>query len=246
MIIAGADSSAPITQHQFDFAVERLGAAPVAWGRYFNGRHAHPAEYVAGEAGFFRARHLKLVPLAQQTTEVRKAEHAAEHARMNVQKFIGRVGLDRLAANGNEYLMFLDVEDDPSTDSPVMTPEYWVNWSQALVDESRAQSGNQFTILPAIYGRHNSAATWQALAAAEDAGAERCRAVWVARAFKNGCTRPLPEWNAELDFLTVPVQCPIVLWQYAIECAHGGVVDLNLITANAADRDFLLSRLAVP
>ncbi|HEV2722451.1 MAG TPA: hypothetical protein VG323_20690 [Thermoanaerobaculia bacterium] len=246
MAFAGADSSSPITQQQFDFAAGRLGMSALVWGRYFNGWHTTSSEYVASEAAFFSANNLKLLPVAQQTTEVQKADNAASHARMNVQKFFSRVGLDRLLANGNEYLMFLDIEDDAATHSPVMTSEYFVNWSQALIEESQAQSNNRITVLPAIYGRHNSVQTWQVLAEAVGAGAG-CRAAWITRAFNDGCTRPLPDWNAELNFLTpaVALSCPIVVWQYGIDCG-GGAVDLNLITADDDDRKFLLDRLIVP
>ena len=116
----------------------------------------------------FRSANLKLLPIAQQTQKVGKdAAEGAANARMNVQKFIKRIGADRLAANGTEYLMFLDVEDDDSTGSPALNADYYTGWSKALAEESRSLSGGRFTIVPGIYAPRRSNATWNALRQAE-------------------------------------------------------------------------------
>lgn len=248
MSVAAADCSVPITQRHLDLARLEFGETPVVWGRYFNGHRTHPAEYVTTEAARFRTAGLKLLPIAQQTTEVQKAEAAAAHAKMNVEKFISRIGVDRLAANAREYLMFLDVEDDPKTSSPALGAAYFVNWSKALVAESRGQSNNRFTIFPAIYAPRRSNDTWNALLEAQQAGAEPCRAIWVTRSHDNACDKPVPDWNAQHDFRTpaVALPYPIVCWQFALDCPDRNGVDFDLLTADDADRAMLLSRLVVP
>ena len=249
MIVAGADCSLPIKQSLIDLSRQKLGAAPIVWGRYFNGHGPNDAEYVPGEAALFRSANLKLLPIAQQTQKVGKdAAEGAANARMNVQKFIKRIGADRLAANGTEYLMFLDVEDDDSTGSPALNADYYTGWSKALVEESRNLSGGRFTIVPGIYAPRRSNATWNALRQAEHDGAEPCRAVWITRCHNDACTNPVPDWNAQHDFRTpaVAVSAPIACWQYAIDCPAGNGVDLNVLTADVADRETLLSRLIVP
>lgn len=249
MPTAGADCSVPIKQSLIDLAKQKLGAAPAVWGRYFNGFHTTSAEYRPSEAALFRSANLKLLPVAQQTPKVGSgADEGAANAKMNVQKFIERIGADRLAQNGTEYLMFLDVEDDESTDSPALSSDYWIGWSKALVEESQAQSGGRFTILPAIYAPRRSVDTWNALRDAEANGAEKCRAVWITRSHNEACDKPVPNWEAETDFRTpsVPLSSPIVCWQYALDCPDGNGVDLDLVTANDADRQMLLGRLIVP
>ncbi len=249
MTTAGADCSLPITRNLIDLARKKLGSAPVVWGRYFNGHAHNDAEYVPGEAALFRDASLKLLPIAQQTTKVgNDADEGAANARMNVQKFIDRIGADHLAANGTEYLMFLDVEDDASTHSPALNADYYVGWSKALVSESQRLSKGAFAILPAVYAPRRSDDTWNALKEAEDNGAVPCRAIWITRSHNDACNRPVPDWNAQQAFRTpdVAVSCPIVCWQYAIDCPDGNGVDLNLVTANDGDRDFVLSRLIVP
>lgn len=189
------------------------------------------------------------MPVAQQTPKVGKdAAEGAANAKTNVQKFIQRIGADRLAANGSEYLMFLDVEDDDSTGSPALNADYWIGWSKALVAESQAQSAGRFTILPAIYAPCRSVTTWNALAEAKTKGAEPCRAVWITRCHNQACDKPMPDWDGEQKFRTpsVALSSPIVCWQYAIDCPDGNGVDLDLVTSHDADRQFLLDRLIVP
>jgi len=250
MSVAGADCSLPITQALINLAQKTLGAAPVVWGRYFNGFHTTSAEYVPDkEAALFRAANLKLVPVAQQTPKVgMDAATGAANAKMNVQKFIQRIGADRLAAAGTEFLMFLDVEDDASTNSPAMSADYYTGWANALVSESRNQSGNKFTIVPGVYAPRRSDDTWNALKEAEANGAEPCRAVWITRSHTDACNKPVPDWDAETAFRTpaVALSCPIVCWQFALDCPDGNGVDLDLITADDDDQKFVLDRLVVP
>jgi hypothetical protein len=240
--MAAADSTAPLTRPRFNIAKKLLGEAPAAWGRYFNGFHTNPDEYDPSEAALFDQLGLKLFPIAQQTPKVAgSALDGAAHAAVNVYKFISRLGVDHLAASGREYLMFLDVEAQPS-----LSADYYLGWSKTLVSASRDQSEGKFTILPAVYARTGDAKTWSAIADATTRGAEPCRGAWVARYHNDACKKPRPDW--ETTFLTpsVALNCPILLWQFAIDCPDGNGVDCDLITPDAGATSTLLARLAVP
>jgi hypothetical protein len=243
----GADTSIPLSQDRYDQAKQFLAAQPLTWGRYFNGFHTTSAEYLPSEAPLFRSLGLKLVPVAQQTPKVGgKEDDGAANATMNVQKFITRLGADHLAANGTEYLMFLDVEGDPAGGNPSMSAAYYKGWSTQLVAASRAQSLGRFTIVPGVYARTKDNNTWNALLAAEAEGAERCRGVWTTRTHTNACTQPARSWEA--SFLTPPIaiNCPVFCWQFAIDCPDGNGIDADLLNPDDTIRKTLLDRLIVP
>ena len=243
MSVAGAaDSSIRLTKSRFNLAKKLLRLTPVAWGRYFNGFHTHPAEYQPEEAALFRELNVKLIPIAQQTPKVGgTALEGAAHAAVNVYKFISRIGVDHLAAHGDEYLMFLDVEGSPS-----LSAEYYTGWSKTIVAASRDQSERRFTILPGVYARPRDTKTWESVRDAKRLGAEPCRGVWSARYHFNACDKPRPEW--EKDFITPSPapDCPVLLWQYAIDCPDGNGVDCDLIAPDEAAQSMLLDRLIVP
>ena len=240
--IGAADSSVRLTRSRFNLAKSLLGERPAAWGRYFNGFHTHAAEYRPEEAALFKELKVKLIPIAQQTPKVAgTALEGAAHAAVNVYKFISRVGVDHLAKSGDEYLLFLDVEGDPS-----LSAEYYAGGSKTLVSASRDQSEGRFTIFPAVYARPRDSKTWQALRDAEQSGAEPCRGVWSARYHFNACDKPRPDW--EPDFITPSPapDCPVLLWQYAIDCPDGKGVDCDLLSPDPAVQSLLLDRLIMP
>lgn len=240
--ITAADSSVRLTRSRFNLAKSLLGERPAAWGRYFNGFHTHSAEYQPEEASLFKELGVKLIPIAQQTPKVAgSALDGAAHAAVNAYKFISRIGVDHLAENGDEYVMFLDVESEPS-----LSAEYFAGWSKTLVSASRDQSEGRFTIFPAVYARPRDDETWTALREAQRLGAEPCRGIWAARYHFNACDKPRPDW--ETDFLTpAPApDCPVLLWQYAIDCPDGNGVDCDLLSPDAAAQSTLLDRLIVP
>jgi hypothetical protein len=236
--IAAADSSVRLTKTRFNLAKKLLGERPAAWGRYFNGFHTHSAEYRPEEAALFKELGVKLIPIAQQTPKVGgTALEGAAHAAVNVYKFISRIGLDRLVANGSETIMFLDIEGDPP-----MSAEYYSGWSKTLVAASRDQSEGKFTIRPGIYARPRDGATWTALRVAAALGAEPCAGIWAARYHTNACDKPRPDWEPDFITPTPAPDCPVVLWQYAIDCPDGNGVDCDLVSPDAN----LLDTLIVP
>lgn len=242
-----ADTSVRVTRPLYDLASQLGAEPPIAWGRYFNGFHTTGAEYKPAEAGFFEALALKLVPVAQQTPKVNRTfADGAANAALNIYKFISRVGLDVLAAQGDEFLMFLDVEGEQGGSNPSMSADYYLGWSKTLVASSREQSANKLTILPAIYARAKDDVTWNALIDAQSRGAEPCRGVWITRQHFDACTKPRPQWETAFITPAPAIGCPVMLWQYAIDCPDGNGVDVDLITPDATAQQALLDRLATP
>ena len=240
--IAAADSSVRLTRSRFNSAKSLLGERPAAWGRYFNGFHTHSAEYQPEEASLFKELKVKLIPIAQQTPKVAgSALDGAAHAAVNVYKFISRIGVDHLAKNGSEYLMFLDVEGAPS-----LSADYYTGWSKTLVSASRDQSERRFTIVPAVYARPRDDETWTALSEAHRMGAEPCRGVWTARFHFNACDKPRPDWEANFLTPSTALDCPVLIWQYAIDCPDGNGVDCDLLSPDVDAQSILLDRLIVP
>jgi len=245
--LAATDTSVRTSRQLFQLAAGQATEPPVAWGRYFNGFHTTAAEYQPSEAGFFEALGLKLLPVAQQTPKVNKTfADGAANAALNVYKFISRVGLDVLAAQGDEFLMFLDVEGEQAGSNPSMSADYYLGWSKTLVASSREQSANKITIVPAIYARAKDDVTWNALIDAQKQGAEKCRGVWITRQHFEACTKARPQWETAFITPAPAIGCPVMVWQYAIDCPDGNGVDLDLITPDATAQQDLLARLVTP
>jgi len=244
---AAADTSVRLTRPLFELAAQLMGEPPVAWGRYFNGFHTTAAEYQPREAGLFEGLGLKLIPVAQQTPKVNRTfADGAANAALNVYKFISRIGLDVLAAQGDEFLMFLDVEGEQGGSNPSMSSDYYLGWSKTLVASSREQSANKLTILPAVYARAKDDVTWNALVAAQNNGAEKCRGVWITRQHFDACTKPRPQWGTAFVTPGPAIGCPVMLWQYAIDCPDGNGVDADLLNPDADVQTALLARLVTP
>lgn len=245
--LAAADTSVRITRPLLDLAAKLTGEMPVAWGRYFNGFHTTAAEYKPSEAGFFEGLGLKLIPVAQQTPKVGGSfADGAANAALNVYKFISRIGVDVLAAQGTEFLMFLDVEGEAAGSNPSMSSDYYLGWSKTLVASSREQSANRLTILPAVYARAKDDTTWNALIDAQNRGAEKCRGVWITRQHFDACTKDRPQWETAFITPGPAIGCPVMLWQYAIDCPDGNGVDVDLVNPDADVQRELLSRCVIP
>ena len=247
MAVPGADSSVPVSTPHIELAQEYLKQQPAFWGRYFNGYHTADAEYQQEEAELFANMQMRLLPIAQQTPRVAGTrDEGAAHATMNVEKFIDRVGLEWLASAGSEYVMFLDVEGERVGGNPSLSSEYYVGWSTSLVETSRTRSDGRFVILPAVYGRAKDDATWNALVDGENAGATPCVGIWITRQRKNACNRPIPDWDEPFITPAIQLRCPVVCWQFAIDCPNADGVDLNALTPDYDARAVILDRLIIP
>jgi len=91
-----------------------------------------------------------------------------------------------------------------------MVAEYYAAWSKALIAEANDFSQGRVNFHPAIYGSRGDNKTWSKLTKAMDSGAV-CDGVWIARYFNSQIPRP---WNDSVVNPTVPLNCPIVAWQY--------------------------------
>ena len=140
--------------------------------------------------------------------------------------------------------MFLDVEGT-SAQNPNLSLEYWIGWSTALAAHSSAVSGGRFTLVPGIYCRQNQAATWTAVADAARFG-YRCAGAWVFRMHSGACDKPIPSWEPAFNTPAVSPPCPVMIWQFAIDCLTDGGVDFDMINPDPAVATALLNRLVIP
>jgi hypothetical protein len=236
--VAGGKSVVDITRN-------KLGTTPVFWGRYFK-RPGFPEDFQpALENAVFRANGIRLLPIARQTTRVNgTAVTGAEDALLNVDAFTEAIGINYLSGIGGEMLMFLDVEGT-SAKQPNLSTDYWIGWATALVARSREISGGRFTIVPAVYCRQNQNDTWNAIIAADRLGI-RCYGAWTFRMRTGACTKPIPEWDAPFNTPTVALPCPLMAWQFAIDCLFEGGVDFDMVNPDPQIATALLNRLVIP
>lgn len=241
-----ADTLVPVTQEIVDMVRQRYdGQTPLFWGRYFK-KPGFAQDYQPQlENGVFRANNIRLLPIARQTNRVAgSASNGATDAILNVDAFVGALGIDHLSAIGGEMLMFLDVEGT-SDQHPNLSLEYWIGWASALTGHSQRISEGRFTIVPAVYCRKDQNATWRAIADADKIGI-RCRGAWVFRMRTGACTKPIPAWDAAFNTPTIPLPCPVMAWQFAIDCLFTGGVDFDMINPDPAAASALLNRLVLP
>ena len=239
----GADSLAHVDQqiHGRDLlatATEHLKETPAFWGRYFK-RPGYSRDYSPMREGALLSRAgVRLLPIARQTTGVSgSVDRGLLDGDNNVDAFIESMGADHLASQGREFMMFLDIEDTP------LSLQYLIGWSNALHQRSKEKSGDRFEILPAVYSRTNDDATWRTIAHAADFG-HPIAGVWVIR-MRRGACESLPDWDPAFFMPSVALPCPVLAWQFALDC-YNHMLDFSMINPNPDAESSLLSRLAVP
>jgi hypothetical protein len=242
----GVDSSALVTtqisgQGLIQLAQALYGEMPVFWGRYFTSTSGSSAEYRhLKENQPLRDNQICVLPIARQTGNVNgtQAQGSAD-AERNADDLIATFGAPYLATLSGQFYMFLDVEGNPS-----LSQAYYTGWAQTLVDHSASTTGGAVLILPCVYATRSDNPTWSALAAAVAAGAT-CLGAWIARWPIPGC-QPLPEWSDALVNPTVPIPCPVLIWQYANDCQGGGGFDCSETNPNIDLDTDLLQHLILP
>jgi hypothetical protein len=241
-VILGADTLVPVTDEIVKRVRDRFGSTPRFWGRYFK-RPGFAQDYQpALENAVFNAHAIRLLPIARQTNRVAgTAIDGADDAILNVDAFTSSLGVDHLRKIGGEYLMFLDVEGT-SAKQPNLSVEYWMGWSAALMAHAR-RSG--VTMQPGVYCRQNQNPTWDAIARGAQLGFP-CAGAWVFRMRTGACTKPIPSWDAPFNTPAPELPCPVMLWQFAIDCLFDGGVDFNMVNPDPAIAAALLNRLAFP
>ena len=244
-MLLGADTLVPISQNILDSVKQRFGAMPLMWGRYFKRPDFAEDYQPAAENPILAANNIRLLPIARQTARVAgSASDGAIDAALNVDAYTKALGIDYLAGIGGEMLMFLDIEGT-SAQNPNLSLDYWIGWSTALVARSRDASGGHFTVVPAVYCRQNQAPTWTAVADAARLG-YRCVGAWVFRTRTDACNKPIPNWDAPFNTPAVPLPCPVMIWQFAIDCLFEGGVDFDMINPDPGIATALLNRLVLP
>jgi len=244
-MILGADTLVPVTEAIVTMVRKRFGSTPLFWGRYFKKPGFEQDYQPKLENDVFTRNQIRLLPIARQTARVAgTAAEGAEDALLNVDAFTGSLGIEYLAKIGGEMLMFLDVEGT-SPKNPNLSLEYWIGWSSAIVAHSTRLSGGRFVVVPGVYCRQNQNPTWEAIARAAQLGSP-CAGAWVFRMRTGACDKPIPEWDAPFNTPGVALPCPVMLWQFAIDCVFEGGVDFNMVNPDPAVATALLNRLVFP
>jgi hypothetical protein len=143
-------------------------------------------------------------------------------------------GEDYLAAQGDGFYLFLDVEGVDG--QPSLSTEFYQGWSKAVT-----QASSKVKLLPSVYLNGSDNPTLKNLSSAIKAGSP-CLGIWLARYGTNPKIKP---WNrAKLKFQT-PVPCKILLHQY-IGDVLDGVYDFNQINPFLDRPELVLKRLILP
>ena len=244
-MILGADTLVPVTDAIVSMVRKKFGSTPLFWGRYFK-RPGFEQDYQPQlENEIFTRNQIRLLPIARQTTRVAgTASEGAEDAVLNVDAFTTALGIDYLNKIGGEMLMFLDVEGT-SAKNPNLSLDYWIGWASALAGHSARVSGGRFVVTPAVYCRQNQNPTWDVIARAAQLGIP-CAGAWVFRMRTGACDKPIPQWDAPFNTPAVALPCPVMLWQFAIDCLFEGGVDFDMVNPDPAIASALLNRLVLP
>jgi hypothetical protein len=244
-MLLGADTLVVVTPEILQMVRDRFGAAPLFWGRYFKRPDSTDEYQPAAENAVLAANDVKLLPIARQTNRVAgTASDGAQDAALNADAFIKALGVEHLAAIGGEMLMFLDVEGT-SAQNPNLSLDYWIGWSTALTARSESAGSGRFRIVPGVYCRQNQSPTWTVIADAARLG-YRCAGAWVFRMHADACTKPMPDWEPTFNTPTVALPCPLMIWQFAIDCLFEGGVDFDMINPDPGIATALLNRLVLP
>jgi hypothetical protein len=243
----GADSSNLVTaqidgQGLIQLACDLFGEFPVLWGRYFtststsgNVEYQHRKENQP-----LRDKGIRVLPIARQTKRVEGSlDEGSSDAKANADDIIATFGSDYLASQGGRFFVFLDVEGTPSLSVP-----YYTGWAQTLRAHSATITNSDVILLPCVYATQNDSPTWTTVATAANAGVE-CNGAWIARWRHHGCA-PLDDWDDNVVNPTVPIPCPVLIWQYADACHGGNGFDCSQTKPGIDLNKDLLNQLILP
>jgi hypothetical protein len=248
--LLGADTFVPVN-HVVDglpivrLVEEKYGSMPLFWGRYFK-RPGFLEDYQPkSENAILSENNIRLLPIARQTGNVGgSTTQGAQDGMLNVEAFVQSLGADYLGGIGGEMLMFLDVEGT-SEQNPNLSIDYWIGWSTAVLGHSRIASEGRFTMVPGVYCRQNQNPTWQAIRDAAELG-YGCAGAWVFRMRTGACDKDIGAWDEKFNTPAIELPCPIMLWQFAIDCLFDGGVDFDMINPDPMVAAALLNRLVIP
>jgi hypothetical protein len=245
----GADSSSLVTtqiggRNLIELATDLFGQTPVVWGRYFTSvATTGVVEYRhLRENQSLRARNIRVLPIARQTKRVNGtvADGSAD-AKANAEDLIQTFGVDYLASQGGQFLMFLDTEGG----APSLSAPYYRGWAATLVAHSRDFSAGKVTVLPCVYGTLRDDKTWDAVVSAIGPAVE-FHGAWIARWKVHGCSG-LPEFDeGSVRPRPLPPSFKILLWQYSDACHGEGGFDCNETNPSIDLQRDLLSKCVLP
>jgi hypothetical protein len=185
-----------------------------------------------------------LLPLAQQTRRVGGSqEEGTNDGSDNASALIAALGADTMAAQGDSFLMFLDVEGVGLDVS--LSQDYYTGWATALQAKSQELSGGRFTILPCVYARAKDNVTWNALLAADAAGV-KCFGAWVARFLDSACDNGFVDWNSVFAEPTIGLPFEVLIWQFAQNCPSRDGIDCNQTVPDIDGDGLVMKRLVAP
>ena len=67
---------------------------------------------------------------------------------------------------------------------------------------------------------------------------------WIFRARRGACAS-LPDWDPEFLLPSIALPCPVMAWQFAIDC-YNRMLDFSMVNPAPEVDKALLSRLVIP
>ena len=159
-----------------------------------------------------------------------------------VEDVLETFGEDYLVSQGGIFYIFLDTEPKPN---PLLSPDYYLGWSKAVVEGS-----NKVEFRPCVYLNLTDKETSDALSQAIEKGA-KCDGLWVAR-YYNTSNSQISPWFLEPDLPSI--KAPVLIHQYIGDIDrngkyvdNNGIYDFNQINPFLPDSETeVLKRLILP
>jgi peptidoglycan hydrolase-like protein with peptidoglycan-binding domain len=242
--IGGTDTLTNVEANMIPAAKQLMGTSPRFWGRYFQG-NSRDGEYLHNQED--KPLHnagIRVLPISRQTNRVNGTQQdgmvlGTSHANDVLVTF----GEDYLAAQGNSFYIFLDVEGVGS--QPSLSKEFYQGWSKAVT-----QASIKVKLLPSVYLNGSDKTTLRNLSTAIKE-ASPCLGIWLARYVSNPLIKP---WNREGVKLNPAVPCKVLIHQYIGDVDPGtgkvnpsnGVYDFNQINPFLDNPESVLQRMILP
>jgi peptidoglycan hydrolase-like protein with peptidoglycan-binding domain len=233
--IGGTDTLINVEANMIPEAKQLMGTSPQFWGRYFQG-NSRDGEYLhKQEDKPLHDAGIRVLPISRQTNRVNGTQQdgmvlGTSHANDVLVTF----GEDYLAAQGNSFYIFLDVEGVGG--QPSLSKEFYQGWSKAVT-----QASSKVKLLPSVYLNGSDDKTLRNLSTAIKEGSP-CLGIWLARYVNTPLIKP---WNRQGVKLNPAVPCKILIHQY-IGDVSGGVYDFNQINPFLDNPELVLQRLILP
>ncbi len=237
--IAGADTLNNVTPALVQTASGHLGATPQFWGRYFQG-DSSGGEYLHDlENAALHQASIRVLPISRWTDRVGGSRQSGtEVGQIQAKDLLETFNEDYLAAQGDGFYFFLDVEGMDGNPQPSLSQAFYLGWAEAVVKAS-----HKVRLMPCVYLNGSDRTTLSNLSATIKAGAE-CHGLWVANYGSNTNSRLRP-WDREAVKLETPVPCKVLIHQYVGD-VDDRIYDFNQINPFLEQPELVLKRLILP